>query len=126
MIPQPKKVLEFLWVCCFIRCPSYLKLSESPSRHSILRLYPELRKTKSNASSIHSPYLQRREPLDTCNPRSFEDYVPLNSIAVRKCRGHLQATREFGVFPFISPSLGLGLLCPNSFIDRILPSSCFS
>ena len=49
-----------------------------------------------------------------------------NSIKVRKCRGHQQATRRFGVFSFIPPPLILELSLPISFTKKILPSSRLS
>ena len=47
--------------------------------------------------------------------------VPPNSIGVRKCWGHLQATQMFGIFPFIALHWDRDYVHPTSFICSILP-----
>ena len=52
--------------------------------------------------------------------------VSSNLLAVRNCRYHLQATRVYGIFPFISPHWYWVFLHLTSFIKRILSISLVS
>ena len=60
--------------------------------------------TESDFFIIYSTCQQRKKPLNTGYPsiHSGTSTSP-NSMWVRKCRGHLQATREFRIFSFMPP-----------------------
>ena len=82
---------------------SYCSLSKSPSRSSVLRLYPENPKNiEGNFFTTHSPCWQRRKSFSTDRPSVHTDDLPTHSIGMEECKGYLQATRV-GVFSFVSP-----------------------
>ena len=95
----------------------YCLLSESPSESSVLRVFPGNPKN----TRVTSPLFivpQRRKPLGTgCFYIHSETMTPPNSMGMRNCWGHLQATLEFGVFQFIPPHWNRPYLSPTSFIE---------
>ena len=109
-------VLSHRWFRLF---SSHCSLSEPPYRTSFLLLYHAyLRISKSDFSTTHSFFWQRRKQLVTGYHSVHSGTVaPLNSIGVIKWRCHLYATRGFEVFPFIPYLLGHSL-SPSHLLNR--------
>ena len=82
-------------------------LSESPSRSSVLRLYPGVSEAFCGFTSTHNPCRQRRDPLGTGYPLLHSGIMSSpNSMGARECRVTSKLLGIWG-FPVNPTSLGL-------------------